>query len=37
MIKPAGIPLADFVAKVAEMGFPAIEFWGTQQPCGRAQ
>jgi len=28
MIKPADIPLADFVAKVAELGFAAIELWG---------
>ncbi len=31
MIKPADIPLAGFVAKVAEMGFPAIEFWGRDE------
>jgi hydroxypyruvate isomerase len=28
MIKPADSPLADFVAKVAELGFAAIELWG---------
>jgi len=27
MAKPADIPLADFVAKVAELGFAAIELW----------
>jgi len=27
MIKPAEIPLADFVAKVADLGFVAIELW----------
>lgn len=28
MVKPAEVPLADFVARVAEIGFPAIELWG---------
>lgn len=27
MIRPAGIPLAEFVAKVAALGFDAIELW----------
>ena len=31
MIKPADIPLGDFVAKVAEMGFRAIEFWARDE------
>jgi hydroxypyruvate isomerase len=28
MVRPAEIPLASFVARVARMGFPAIELWG---------
>jgi hydroxypyruvate isomerase len=31
MIKPREIPLNDFVARVAQMGFAAIEFWGRDE------
>ncbi|MGC9520375.1 MAG: hydroxypyruvate isomerase family protein [Anaerolineae bacterium] len=31
MVKPAEIPLADFVARVAAMGFDAIELWGRDE------
>ena len=27
MVKPADVPLATFVPKVAEMGYSAIELW----------
>ncbi|MGC9347571.1 MAG: hydroxypyruvate isomerase family protein [Anaerolineae bacterium] len=35
MLKPADIPLADFVAKVADMGFAAIELWARDDDFDR--
>jgi hydroxypyruvate isomerase len=36
MLKPAEIPLASFVVKVAQLGYPAIELWGRDERFAEA-